>query len=1593
VLVFAVTAVTGLTTPASATDRYVATNGLNTAGTNWATAFRTVQQGLDAAVGGETVFVAGHTFNLTNEIAWTKSYVAVRGGYEGAVPAGPGTNNPARWPTVLIRKTGNCRVMSVNGATEGTLYGVTIAGGYLSGADPICYGGGLRILNCTTFTLAESRVTNNWVICTSSAKAMGGGLYASNSSVVVSNCLVQDNWTYGQYYYAVGYGGGLSAIGGSMVVQDCVVANNHARGEMKGSYWQYGYGGGIYVNGGTLQVRNSLVVANNSPNCDNPVGHGICVAAGSAQVQNCTVTANAGEGIRRAGGNVSVANSIVWANGDDLANFGTNALGLLTNVTYSCIEDGDNAGTNWCISGNPLFVYGAYLATNSPCVNAGGSSAAAAGLDAYCTRADGVKDTGTVDLGYHQKVGMDLSVADLYVTTNGSDLNTGTNWIQALTTITRALAKSRMGSRIHIGVGAYGRTKETFPLRMNKVGLQLIGSGATGTVVNASGSGKNAILVDGVGGSGRIEGMTITGGYATNVLDVGQYGFGGGINIRNSTLCLASCRVTNNWAVAGPQYNYVPTHGGGLYAQDSSVIVTNCEIARNTAYGWGAGNRSYGAGISVANSSLEMRDTILANNISRANPGYGSSANGGGIYVNGGTSRLRNCLVSGNSCYYADYKYAFGIGMQVGQLRLENCTVNANGSEGIRRWAGTVAVSNSIVWANGDDLYGFATNGAGVLTGLSYSCVEDGDNAATNWCIRSNPRFEYGVYLVTNSPCLDAGGAAAGAIGLGGYGTRADGVKDTGNVDLGYHQRAGMSLSAADLYVTTNGSDLNTGTNWVQALATITKALSASRMGTRIHIGAGRFTRTKETFPLRMDKVGLQLIGSGSTGTVVDASASGKNVILVDGVGGSGRIEGMTITGGYATNVLEVAQYGFGGGLNVRNSTLCIASCRLSNNWAVAGTQYNYVPTHGGGLYAQDSSVMVTNCEIRSNTTYGWGSGNRSYGAGVAITDGEVELRDTMVADNVSRAMLGYNSSASGGGVYISGGRHLLRNSLISGNSCFYADYKNAHGIGVQAGVVRLQNCTVTANGMEGIRRWGGTVSLSNCIAWANGDDLIGFVTNGAGLLTSVFYSCIEDGDNEGLNGCIAGDPQFEFGVFLATNSASVNAGGTSAAAVGLDGYGTRADGVKDTGTVDLGYHQRVGVSLAAADLYVTTNGSDLNSGTNWIQALASITKALAKSQMGTRIHIGAGTFNKTNEAFPLRMEKMGLQLLGAGMTTTVIDAWGSGKNAILVDGVGGNGRIEALTITGGYATNVLEVEQYGYGGGLNIKDSALKIVSCLISSNWAVGPMPHAYKPTQGGGLYAQDSHVVVTNCIIRQNTAYGWGYGIRTYGAGIAVANGTLEMFETVVAGNTSRSTMGYGSQASGGGLYANGGTHWLKNCLLADNVCSNADYRYAHGVEVQAGSLLLENCTVTGGGAEGVRRWTGTLAVSNSIVWWPAGNDFANMATNVAGALTQVFYTCIEDNDNPGINGCFTANPLFVDTNYYHLKSRAGNYVGGYFSGGHWSLSKNNSPCIDTGNPDADYANEPRPNDYHVNLGAYGNTRVASRSYTPGTMMVVR
>ncbi len=108
-----------------------------------------------------------------------------------------------------------------------------------------------------------------------------------------------------------------------------------------------------------------------------------------------------------------------------------------------------------------------------------------------------------------------------------------------------------------------------------------------------------------------------------------------------------------------------------------------------------------------------------------------------------------------------------------------------------------------------------------------------------------------------------------------------------------------------------------------------------------------------------------------------------------------------------------------------------------------------------------------------------------------------------------------------------------------------------------------------------------------------------------------------------------------------------------------------------------------------------------------------------------------------------------------------------------------------------------------------------------------------------------------------------------------------------------------------------------------------------------------------------------------ISNCIFWYNTGDDLFGCKAR---------YSCIE-RGSPG-RGNFSSDPLFArpDARDYHLLSQRGRYWPEHDV---WVLDKVTSPCVDAGDPNADYSNEPTPNGGRINIGAYGGTAYASLS----------
>ena len=105
-----------------------------------------------------------------------------------------------------------------------------------------------------------------------------------------------------------------------------------------------------------------------------------------------------------------------------------------------------------------------------------------------------------------------------------------------------------------------------------------------------------------------------------------------------------------------------------------------------------------------------------------------------------------------------------------------------------------------------------------------------------------------------------------------------------------------------------------------------------------------------------------------------------------------------------------------------------------------------------------------------------------------------------------------------------------------------------------------------------------------------------------------------------------------------------------------------------------------------------------------------------------------------------------------------------------------------------------------------------------------------------------------------------------------------------------------------------------------------------------------------------------------------------------------MQVVNYCCIQ-----GLTGALGGignigdDPCFADANNddYHLRSQAGRWTSASSvepdpNEGRWTRDEVTSPCIDAGDPVSPVGLEPFPNGGRVNMGAFGGTIEASKSY---------
>jgi parallel beta-helix repeat protein/predicted outer membrane repeat protein len=340
-------------------------------------------------------------------------------------------------------------------------------------------------------------------------------------------------------------------------------------------------------------------------------------------------------------------------------------------------------------------------------------------------------------------------------------------------------------------------------------------------------------------------------------------------------------------------------------------------------------------------------------------------------------------------------------------------------------------------------------------------------------------------------------------------------------------------------------------------------------------------------------------------------------------------------------------------------------------------------------------------------------------------------------------------------------------------------------------------------------------------------------------------------------------------------------------------------------------------------------------------------------------------------------------------------------SNSAHIHGGGTNychGKIQNCTISGNQSTRT--------GGGIYISWSEPEIINCIISGNIASGD-----DYSSGGGLYSHASSPTLIGCTFSGNSAAQFGGGMY------------CEASDNGSSPTLTNCTFNSNSARSGGGLYDSEGKTVITNCKFSTNsakldggaIYNNYNYSdqtltncvFSGNFAVQAGGgifnktdpssrSIITNCTFVGNLAYNGRALAcdsrSHLSESNiqsvDCILWDGGDEIWNND----GSTITISYTDLQGGQAACFDPCdaivwdlgnIDADPLFADedANDFHLQSEAGRWDSNSQS---WVTDSNTSPCIDAGDWMTPVGNEPFPNGGRINMGAYGGTVEASKSY---------
>ena len=575
------------------------------------------------------------------------------------------------------------------------------------------------------------------------------------------------------------------------------------------------------------------------------------------------------------------------------------------------------------------------------------------------------------------------------------------------------------GDTVLVGPGTYYTSNSIYNKNII-LGSRYLMTGDTSyistTIIDGTGEGCPLMIYgNAITDACRVTGLTIQNGTTGCV-----YGQGGGLYVEGTDPRLDNLVIKNNHST---------NFGGGICIKfDSSPSLDDIIIKNNTA-------DELGGGIYVDyNASPVMNNIEIVNN---------SALHGGGIFVSQNSQVIiNNTLIAQNyesldiPDYPIDPSEGYGAIETTGAtISLNNCTITDNLGVGmIVKYGSQVTMINSIYWFNDPIMVTDSSDQETNILSVSYSDIQFGWDGEGN--IDMDPRFcspgDVNYYLSENSPAVGVGenGSNMGAFGV-----------DCGVINL-------------TQYISNSGSDDNGDGSESNPFETIQKGIESAVDGDTVlvdpgdycafdYLGKNIFVTSKYMINEHIDLVNQTEIidchdyyDDNSLGYINFSNSEDSSAVL----------------SGFLINGIPLVCY---------NSSPTLMNLKIIN-YDGGVTPYDPFGEQSAALMFSSSSATINHLIVSNNNKISHELG----GAAAFITNSNIEIKNTLIANN--------NSQSPGHGLTeYTGGIVAINSSIHIDRSTFYGN-SSGHGYGtVGPGALFLDTTS--------------TSIITNSIFWENG--------------------------------------------------------------------------------------------------------------------------------------------------------------------------------------------------------------------------------------------------------------------------------------------------------------------------------------------------------------------------------------------------------------------------------------------------------------------------------------------------------------------------